>query len=87
MQEDDAGPHDEQTPPQKLPTVPIPPQQRQQLLGKLPADLEPVFQAAADTLHSTADAQVRLCTALSICILVVAAKWLMWPVLLHATQR
>lgn len=59
MQQDDALPQNDQ-PSDALPAVPMPPQKRQQLLGKLPADLAPTFQAAADTLHSTADAQVSL---------------------------
>ena len=59
MQHDDATPGSDQAA-STLPAVPIPPQQRQQLLSQLPADLAATFQAAADTLHSTADALVSL---------------------------
>lgn len=57
LQQDEAMPQKKQAS-SSLPSVPIPPQDRQHLLGQLPADLAPAFRAAADTLHNTADAQV-----------------------------
>ena len=41
-----------------LPAVPIPAQERQQLLSRLPPDVAPLLKAAADGLSNTADAQV-----------------------------
>ena len=57
MQHDDAMPHKNQAT-NSLPSVPVPPQERQHLMGQLPTDIAPAFQAAADTLHNTAEAQV-----------------------------
>ena len=42
----------------RLPAVPIPAQERQQLMSRLPPDIAPVLKAAADSLSNTADAQV-----------------------------
>ncbi|DBA76463.1 TPA: hypothetical protein ACH3X2_008532 [Trebouxia sp. C0005] len=42
----------------RLPAVPIPAQDRQQLMSRLPPDIAPVLKAAADNLSNTADAQV-----------------------------
>ncbi len=42
----------------RLPAVPIPAQERQQLISRLPPDIAPVLKAAADSLSKTADAQV-----------------------------
>ena len=42
----------------RLPVVPIPAQERQQLMSRLPPDIAPVLKAAADSLGNTADAQV-----------------------------
>jgi len=42
----------------RLPAVPIPAQERQQLMSRLPPDIAPVLKAAADSLNNTADAQV-----------------------------
>ena len=57
--------HDDAMPPKdlataSLPSVPIPAQEKQHLMGQLPTDMLPAFQAAADTLHNTAEAQVSL---------------------------
>ena len=41
-----------------LPAVPVPAQERQQLLSRLPADIAPALKAAVDGLSNTADAQV-----------------------------
>ncbi|KAA6426767.1 MAG: hypothetical protein FRX49_03092 [Trebouxia sp. A1-2] len=41
----------------RLPAVPIPAQDRQQLMSRLPPDIAPVLKAAADNLSNTADAQ------------------------------
>ena len=42
----------------RLPAVPIPAPERQQLMSRLPPDIAPVLKAAADSLNNTADAQV-----------------------------
>ncbi|DBB10622.1 TPA: hypothetical protein ACH3X3_007133 [Trebouxia sp. C0006] len=41
----------------RLPAVPIPAQERQQLMSRLPPDIAPVLKAAVDSLSNTADAQ------------------------------
>ncbi|KAL0031439.1 hypothetical protein WJX77_000485 [Trebouxia sp. C0004] len=41
----------------RLPVVPIPAQERQQLMSRLPPDIAPVLKEGADRLNNTADAQ------------------------------
>ena len=65
MGSQDVDSQEEQAPPSSagpdqggLPAVPIPAQERQQLLSRLPPDVAPSLKAAADGLSNTADAQV-----------------------------
>ena len=55
--QDQAAPSGQQ---QQLPSVPVPAQERVQILQKLPADAAPVTKTAADKVQSSADAEVRL---------------------------
>lgn len=57
-QEDQAPPSSAGPDQAGLPAAPIPAQERQQLLSRLPPDVAPSLKAAADGLSNTADAQV-----------------------------